>query len=96
MAITVEITNVMASDSGEQYKGKMHNVSATLILKDGETTVFEQSFSSKHKDVNDIKDTMEKIRIQMDAAKKKYEGEVLLKTDAEKEVVTMTSKLEVG
>lgn len=96
MALTIEITNVDVSDSGEQFKGAMHNVSATLVLKEGETTVLEQSFSEKHKSNYEITDTMEKIRLKMDAAKKRYEAEQIIKADAEKEVATMTSKLEVG
>ena len=63
--------DISVSDSGEKFKGKMHNISAKLILKDGETIIFEQTFSEKHKDIYTIKDTMEKIRVQIKAVIKK-------------------------
>lgn len=90
-----EITDISASESGKQFKGKMHNVSAKLILKDGEVIILEQTFSEKHKNIHNIKDTMEKIRVKMDAVIKKLAAELALKTEAEKEIPTMISNLEV-
>ena len=85
--------DITASESGKQFKGKMHNISAKLILKDGETIILEQSFSEKHKDIHNIKDTMKKIRVQMKAVIKNLAAELALKTEAEKEIPVMLANL---
>ena len=89
-----EITDISVSDSGKRFKGKMYNVSAKLILKDDlESVILEQSFSEKHKHVHSIKATMEKIRVKMDIVIKKLAAELVLKTEAEKEIPTMLTSL---
>ena len=89
-----EITDISVSCSGKRFRGKMYNVSAKLIFKDdlGEV-ILEQSFSEKHKDIYNIKDTMDKIRVQMDIVIKKLATELALKTEAEKEVPAMLTNL---
>lgn len=106
MALTVEIGNVQVKDAGSEYKGEMHNVSATLTLKDGEITVFgPQTFSELHKRTVKVGDelapqevsaTMDRIRVKMTAVKAIVETELALKAIAEEEVATMTSRLQGG
>ena len=91
-----EITDITVSDSGKRFKGKMHGVSAKMTLKNdlGEI-ILEQSFSEKHKDIYVIPATMDKICVKMGIAKKRIETELALKTEAEQEIPTMISNLEV-
>ena len=42
--LTVEITDIVVRDSGEQFKGRMHSVSAKLILREGVNIVHEETF----------------------------------------------------
>lgn len=87
--LTIEITETTVKDAGEKFQGKMHTVSAKLTLKDAGTIVFEQTFSESHKAIHSMPETMKKIRIQMNDAKKKIETELALKVEAEKEVPAM-------
>lgn len=96
MVILAEITDVKATDSGNQFKGRMYSISAKMILKEDGISVFEQTFSESHKDVHTISDTMEKIRIQMSSVKVKFEAERNVKSDAEKEVTKMADKINGG
>lgn len=90
----IEITDVTVSDSGKRFRDKMYNVSVKLILKDDlENVILEQSFSEKHKNIHNIKDTMEKICTQMDIVIKKLAAELVLKVEAEKEVPAMLTNL---
>lgn len=93
MALTEEITDFKVKDSGEQFDGKMHSVQAKLILKEGETVIYEGLFSEKHKHIHTMPDTMEKIAIQMAAVKKKIEIEIALKIEAEAEKTKMLDKI---
>lgn len=93
MALTEEITDFTVKDSGKQFDGKMHSVSAKLILKEGETVIHEQTFSEKHKDIYTIAETMDKIAIKMAAMKKKIEIERALKIEAEAEKTKMLDKI---
>lgn len=95
MALTPTIEEVTVTDSGEKYAGKMHSISAKLVLKDEDVTVFEQMFTENHKDTFAIKDTMEKIRVEMNRATKRFEAELSLKQLAVAEVPSMISKIEV-
>ena len=94
MALTVKITDILVKSSGERFQGKMHTVSAKLILKDIDVIIFEKTFSENHKDIYAIADTMEKIRVKMDEAKKRLEAELALKIEAEKEVPAMLTKIQ--
>lgn len=87
--LTIEITETMVKDAGEKFQGKMHTVSAKLILKDVGTVVFEQTFSENHKGIHSMPETMEKIRVQMNETKKRIETELALKVEAEKEIPAM-------
>ena len=93
MALIAEITDIIIRESGEKFKGQMHNISAKLILKEGATVIHEQTFSEKHKNIYNIADTMEKIRIAMSATKKKIEVESTIKTEAELEIPGMLTKI---
>lgn len=93
MALTEEITDFEVKEGGKQFDGKMHSVSAKLILKDGEVVIHEQVFTEKHKHIYTIADTMEKIAIQMAVVKKKIEIEIALKIEAEAEETKMLNKI---
>jgi len=93
MPLTVEITDVKVKSAGENFKGQMHTLSAKMTLKDGETIVLERAFTERHKSIYSIAETMKKMRLKMDAVKKTFETEELLKKDAEKEVPAMITKL---
>lgn len=93
MTLIPEIIDIKIKDSGEQFKNKMYDASAKLILKEGEVIVYEQVFSEKHRDIYSITDTMEKIRIKMSKAKAIIESECALKIEAEKEVQGMLGKI---
>lgn len=93
MALTSEIFDIIVKNSGDKFQDKMHSVSVKLVLKDGAVVIHEQSFVEKHKDIYNIADTMEKIRINMSATKKRIESELALKTVAEAEVPGMLTKI---
>lgn len=93
MVLTVEITDIKVKDAGEKFAGKMHNVSAKMILKKEGVSVLERTFTANHKDIYSGKGTMAKIRICMNAVKKTYEAECALKAELEKEIPAMLVEL---
>lgn len=93
MTLIIDITNFEVKDSGEQFGGKMYYISAKLILTEGEVIIHEQTFTQQHKVFYIMADTMDKIAIQMAAAKKKIEIEMALKIEAAEKKLDMLNKI---
>lgn len=93
MITTAELKNLKVSGSGDKIEGRVYTISVAMILRSGGKDVFDCNFSEMHEDTSTIKETMTLIQIRMKEAKTDFEDEQTMRSDAEKELQTMTDSI---
>lgn len=93
MKTIAELKNLEVSGSGDKAEGRIYTISVAMILRSGGKDVFDCNFSEIHEDTSTIKETMTLIQIRMKEAKTDFEDEQTMKSDAEKELQTMTNSI---
>lgn len=93
MITIAELKDLKVSGSGDKMEGRIYTISLVMVLKSGGKTIFDCEFSEIHRYPSTIKETMALIQTRMKESKTDFEDEQAMRSDAEKEIQSMTDSI---